>query len=530
MSKKTDDGVIDINKLTDDQVRIAQKIVLEAQRQGVDPDYALALAYTENRFKAEGISRNKKSEVVGAIGPMQLMPATAKELKVDPHNVDQNIEGGIRYLKQNLNKFEGDKTKAAIAYNAGPNHSFFKTGKVEDIPEESVGYVSSIHRNYPLTDQASETTPTQVPESKPAESTTKQPAAQSTGQPAAQPTQPEQTDTTNKDLHGNEIVPGAPPVENPNVNPPVPPDAGHETTNANGNSDARDIVLLGGAALGAKGTAAANAFQQKGNYVNQLTGKPWTSFAEERPLFASGKRGLDAYIKSQFPEGHRIYTKQLEEIAHEIAKRGNPNAEPIKINTMSQAQKQIALIKAKEAEYDKKIIERTGRPAAKITKAISPARAAADLSKYLPNPNTPLTNKVVIQPAQAIGRGIGSVAPVAGKIGLGALGGLGAAFNALEAKKLWDEQGGHKNWRTYAKGIGALGGLGTMIPGLQAPGAAVSMIGLAPEAVDLASEYGPKIAKYVTDPKKIYERAKQYQREHPLDIGQVAGGLQAFGQ
>ncbi len=57
----------------------------------------------------------------GAIGPAQLMPATAKALGVDPNNPSENVRGGAKYMKQLLDKYGGDYTKALSAYNAGPD-------------------------------------------------------------------------------------------------------------------------------------------------------------------------------------------------------------------------------------------------------------------------------------------------------------------------------------------------------------------------------------------------------------------------
>lgn len=74
-----------------------------------------AVAWAESRFKADARSS------AGAVGVMQLMPGTAAELGVNPHDPDANIRGGARYLRQMLVMFDGDVEKALAAYNAGPN-------------------------------------------------------------------------------------------------------------------------------------------------------------------------------------------------------------------------------------------------------------------------------------------------------------------------------------------------------------------------------------------------------------------------
>ena len=90
------------------------KIVREAQRQDVPAQLALAVATAESNGNQNEISP------VGAIGVMQLTPETAEGLGVDPHDEDENIHGGIKYLKQMLDKYNGDWQLATAAYNAGP--------------------------------------------------------------------------------------------------------------------------------------------------------------------------------------------------------------------------------------------------------------------------------------------------------------------------------------------------------------------------------------------------------------------------
>lgn len=85
-----------------------------ARRYGVDSDLVKAIATAESNM-----NQNARS-YVGAIGVMQLMPETAESLGVDPYDEKQNIEGGARYIRQMLDKFNGNLQKAIAAYNAGP--------------------------------------------------------------------------------------------------------------------------------------------------------------------------------------------------------------------------------------------------------------------------------------------------------------------------------------------------------------------------------------------------------------------------
>lgn len=133
---------IDYDKLSDDQKLIANKIFDEAERQGVDPDLMLSIAHIENRF-------NTGPSPVGALGPMQLMPDTAKDLGVDPNNIDQNIYGGVTYFKRMLDKYK-DPYIAGIAYNAGPGvaDKFLETDDLSGLDIETLNYVDQLDRLY----------------------------------------------------------------------------------------------------------------------------------------------------------------------------------------------------------------------------------------------------------------------------------------------------------------------------------------------------------------------------------------------
>lgn len=84
-----------------------------ARRHGVPEDLFLRLVRQESGFDPRALSHK------GAIGLAQLMPQTARELRVDPHDPAQNLEGGARYLMAQYRKFRSWRL-ALAAYNAGP--------------------------------------------------------------------------------------------------------------------------------------------------------------------------------------------------------------------------------------------------------------------------------------------------------------------------------------------------------------------------------------------------------------------------
>lgn len=93
----------------------ATEIDAAAAHYGVDPALLRGLVKQESGFNPAARSG------AGAVGLTQLMPATARELGVsDPTDPAQALDGGAKYLKQQLDRFGGDPSKALAAYNAGP--------------------------------------------------------------------------------------------------------------------------------------------------------------------------------------------------------------------------------------------------------------------------------------------------------------------------------------------------------------------------------------------------------------------------
>lgn len=139
---------------------VAAMVTDEAQRQNVDPALALRLAHHESGLNQGAVSPK------GAIGVMQLEPGTAQDLGVDPADLRQNIHGGVKYLRQQLDAFNGNPQLAAAAYNAGPG-AVIKHGGVPPYAEtqkyvDAVAPQASADDTPPWQDYAALTTPAAV--------------------------------------------------------------------------------------------------------------------------------------------------------------------------------------------------------------------------------------------------------------------------------------------------------------------------------------------------------------------------------
>ncbi len=121
--------------------QIASMIEKHSRRYGVDSNLVRAVMRHESGYNPGAVSPK------GAMGLMQLMPGTASLMGVDdPFDPEQNIAGGIKYLKQCLTRFNYDVPLALAAYNAGP----LNVVKYQGLPPfaETQQYVASVLNTY----------------------------------------------------------------------------------------------------------------------------------------------------------------------------------------------------------------------------------------------------------------------------------------------------------------------------------------------------------------------------------------------
>lgn len=124
---------------------IFDAVMESSARHNLPPELVFSVIRQESCFKPDATSH------CGASGLMQLMPETAADLGVqNRYDIRENIDGGCRYLREMLDRFDGRTDLALAAYNAGPNN----VEKYNGIPpfEETQNYVHTILSN---TDQFS---------------------------------------------------------------------------------------------------------------------------------------------------------------------------------------------------------------------------------------------------------------------------------------------------------------------------------------------------------------------------------------
>ncbi len=125
----------------DSSKQFSDIVNLMAEKYRLPPELIHAVIEAESNYNVSAISRT------GATGLMQLMPETAKRLGVsDRSDPKQNIEGGAKYLRELLDRFDNDLALALAGYNAG-EHAVLKHGRTVPPYKETQKYVDIVLRN-----------------------------------------------------------------------------------------------------------------------------------------------------------------------------------------------------------------------------------------------------------------------------------------------------------------------------------------------------------------------------------------------
>jgi soluble lytic murein transglycosylase-like protein len=136
-----------ISTVTPGAVRAATLVLSPEQLADAAADkYGLPRKLVRSVIAAESAFQSNAVSPKGAIGLMQLMPATALTLGVDPHDPVQNVDAGARYLRDLLLRYDGFLWHALAAYNAGPG----VVDKYKGVPpyRETINYVKRIDNDY----------------------------------------------------------------------------------------------------------------------------------------------------------------------------------------------------------------------------------------------------------------------------------------------------------------------------------------------------------------------------------------------
>lgn len=127
--------------------RIENAISISAKKYGVDEKLVKAIIKIESNFDPKVVSP------AGAKGLMQLMPENCRDLGIsDPFNIEQNIDGGVRHIKEYLDRYSGNMEMALMAYNGGPtrmvNRGVRSMNDIYKMPKETQNYVPKVMSYY----------------------------------------------------------------------------------------------------------------------------------------------------------------------------------------------------------------------------------------------------------------------------------------------------------------------------------------------------------------------------------------------
>lgn len=127
--------------------RISDAVTRASKEYDIDPNLILAVIQTESNFNPSAKSK------AGAVGLMQIMPSNFKHLGIkNGYDIEENIMGGTKLLKEYIKRYEGNIEMALMAYNGGPtrmaNRGVKSINDIYKMPKETQNYVSKVMSIY----------------------------------------------------------------------------------------------------------------------------------------------------------------------------------------------------------------------------------------------------------------------------------------------------------------------------------------------------------------------------------------------
>ena len=248
------------------------------------------------------------------------------------------------------------------------------------------------------------------------------------------------------------------------------------------------------AALGAGAGAATAGAIETGKFALPLVPNIYSQVMgyDQNINRPATRTSMQRYLNSQ--HHHRVHLSDLERAFNDHLRLSNPAAEPRRLRTMAEVQEALAAIKPTPDQMVAKprvemVPGKSGvfRETGQMTSRLVPGNPGIDLSRYAPNPSTPVRN-AVRSGVRGTSDFLRSALPPVARVATGALGGLNAltsGYDTYESKR----DRGLTDPHTIGKGIKTVGGAMMMIPGLQVPGAIATGLGMIPdEGLDYYNE------------------------------------------
>jgi hypothetical protein len=394
-------------KFSEDQFNNAKKVREKTIARNLNPDFILPMVMAES-----GFNQNAKSPK-GADGVMQIMPDTADFYKCkNVKDLNQNIDCGLDMISDLVNKkhIGNDPYKVLSGYNAGPSTKYFTSGKIEDLPDETIGHMDKVSDFY------GGSLPTvQV------------------GKNASEPAsgEPDQDNT---------------------IKPPVDDTIKPAPKGLPGETDPYAVI---GGVVGtsvASGTETAKRILPLiPNLINKMGGQ---SVDMNKPV---SRMALQNWLNSMLQSNNqnvRLPVSELERITGKQIRTMGELGEAYKSIQAIEEQK-VTKPMVKMVQGRPGVFEQTGR----MTTSTIPGREAIDLKPYEVKSTGPVRQAIGNQ-MQTAGEVVKGALPSVGRVGVGALGGATAGSQLYDAFEQYrkEGQGFHlpspRNAAQFASGVG----------------------------------------------------------------------------